>query len=251
MKVYFVGAGPGDPELLTCKAARLLAQSRFCIYAGSLVDAEILQLLPEDAEHYDSAQLNLEEIAALFQNAKDRNLDVVRLHSGDPAIYGAIKEQMQALDTLGIGYEIIPGVSSFSAAAAALKTELTAPEIAQTVILTRAKGRTPVPEGQELKRLAASQATLCIFLSVQQIEEIARVLTPFYGADCPAAVVYHASRRDELVVKGTLANIALRTREEKIKKTAMIVVGRVLEKSDLASKLYDKTFAHEFREAKV
>ena len=187
MKVYFVGAGPGDPELMTVKAARMLASCRCCIYAGSLVSPGVLALLPEGAEKHDSAALTLKEIIVLCRSASERGVDVIRLHSGDPSIYGAIREQMNELDRLGIGYEVVPGVSSFQAAAAALKTELTAPEVAQTIILTRAAGRTPLPPEQELERLAQTHATLCIFLSVDRIHELSQTLARHYGQDCPAA----------------------------------------------------------------
>jgi precorrin-4/cobalt-precorrin-4 C11-methyltransferase len=164
MNVYFIGAGPGDPELLTLKAKRLLNRCPICIFAGSLVNPAVLDHLPADAERYDSALMSLDEITVLFQLARQRDMDVIRLHSGDPSIYGAIREQMNELDRLGIGYEVVPGVSSFQAAAATLCTELTAPEISQTIILTRTAGRTPMPEDQDLLKLAKSNATLCIFL---------------------------------------------------------------------------------------
>jgi precorrin-4/cobalt-precorrin-4 C11-methyltransferase len=247
MKVYFVGAGPGDPELLTVKAQRLLRQSRICIYAGSLVSPQVLALLPEDAETHDSASLDLEQIAALFTDAKTRDIDVVRLHTGDPSIYGAIGEQMNELDKLDIEYEVVPGVSSFQAAAAALKTELTAPEIAQTIILTRTAGRTPMPSEQDLDILAKTHSTLCIFLSVHGLAEVARTLANHYGEDCPAAVVYKASWPDEVIVRGTLADIAEKTNDAEIKKTAMIVVSRALSRNIPVSKLYDRAFSHEFR----
>lgn len=177
MKVYFVGAGPGDPELLTVKARRLLADARLCIYAGSLINPVLLDLLPAKAERYDSAAMNLEEIVAHFQSAYERQIDVVRLHTGEPSIYGAIGEQMDALDRLGIAYEMVPGISAFQAAAAALRVELTAPNVAQTIILTRTPGRTPMPPAEDLSRLAQSRATLCIFLSTDRIAELATVLT--------------------------------------------------------------------------
>src|SRR5512137_2968021 len=173
MIVHFVGAGPGDPELLTRKAERLLRNCRICIYAGSLVSPGVLALIPNKAEKHDSAGMTHGEVIALCKSARDRGIDVVRLHSGDPSIYGAIREQMNALDGLGIAYDVCPGVSSFQAAAAALCTELTAPEVSQTIILTRAAGRTPLPPEQELDRIARTQATLCIFLSVGKIGEVA------------------------------------------------------------------------------
>jgi precorrin-4/cobalt-precorrin-4 C11-methyltransferase len=250
MKVIFVGAGPGDPELLTQKAARLLKECKCCVYAGSLVSPEVIALIPEDAEKHDSASMTLEETTAVCVAARERGEDVIRLHTGDPSIYGAIREQMTELDRLGIEYEVVPGVSSFQAAAAALKTELTAPEVSQTIVLTRTAGRTPMPEGQELERLAQTRSTLCIFLSVQNLEAVARELAPSYGEDCPAAVVYRASWPDQRVCLGTLADIAAKVKEEGIGRTAMIVVGRALERSGAVSKLYSGGFSHGYRKAK-
>jgi precorrin-4/cobalt-precorrin-4 C11-methyltransferase len=247
MRVFFVGAGPGDPELLTLRAERLLRSCRFCIYAGSLVNPEVLALLPADAAKHDSAALSLEETTALCLEARARGLDVVRLHSGDPSIYGAIREQMDELDAAGIDYEVIPGVSSFQAAAAALRTELTAPELAQTIILSLVADRTPVPQEQELGQLARTHATLCLFLSAHKIESIARTLAPHYGADCPAAVVYKASWPDQRIVSGTLADIAAKATAAQISKTALIFVGRALARGLPASKLYDARFSHGHR----
>lgn len=248
MRVYFVGAGPGDPELLTVKAQRLLKDCRFCIYAGSLVSPAVLELLPVQAERYDSAALDLDQIVELFTAARTRGLDVVRLHTGEPALFGAIGEQMDALDALGIDYEVVPGVSSFQAAAAELRVELTAPDIAQTVILTRVAGRTPVPEPQSIQRLAASQATLCLFLSVDKIDEIVATLAPHYGEDCPAAVVFRASWPDQNVVRGTIRDIAARVREQGISRTAMVLVGHALQRPlPHASRLYDPQFTHGYR----
>lgn len=247
MKVYFVGAGPGDPELLTLKAHRLISTCRMCIYAGSLLSREVIELIPAGADKYDSAALDLPEMARLCRDARDRGIDVVRLHSGDPSLYGAIREQINELDRLGIGYEVVPGVSSFQAAAAAVAAELTAPEVSQTVILTRSAGRTPVPPEQALDRLAETNATLCIFLSVQQIDRVAATLSRHYGGDCPVAVVYRASWPEQKVVRGTLADIAEQTQAAGIRKTAMILVGRALSRELPTSKLYDPTFSHEFR----
>ena len=244
MRVHFVGAGPGDPELLTVKAQRLLRQCRMCIYAGSLVNPDVLSLLPPDCERHDSATLDLDEIIALFRDARDRNIDVVRLHSGDPAIYGATREQMNELDALGIDYDVVPGISSFQAAAAALRTELTAPEVAQTIILTRTSGRTPLPPEQELAVLARTHATLCIFLSAHKLGKVASTLAQHYGPDCPAALVYRASWPDETVVRGTLADLAELVAEAGIRKTAMIIVGRALSREIPVSKLYDAAFSH-------
>jgi len=248
MKVYFVGAGPGDPELLTVKAVKLLQNCRVCIYAGSLVSPGVIELLPKWAEKHDSAKLSLAEMADLFADARERDIDVVRLHSGDPSIYGAIREQMNELDALGIAYEVVPGVSSFQAAAAALNAELTAPEVAQTIILTRAAGRTPVPEEQALDRLARTRSTLCIFLSAGKIQAIADLLADHYGKECPAALVHRVTWPDQKIIVGTLGDIAAKTLAEGIKKTALIIVGPALGRKIPASKLYDATFSHEFRE---
>lgn len=248
MKVYFVGAGPGDPELLTIKAEKLLKNCSFCIYAGSLVSPEVLGLLPEKAQKFDSAGLSLKEIIALCLEAKKQALDVIRLHSGDPSIYGAIREQMNELDKWGIGYEVVPGVSSFQAAAAALKTELTAPEISQTIILTRTSGRTPMPKEQELDSLAGLKATLCLFLSIDRLDSIVATLAPYYGLDCPAAVVYRGSWPDQQIIRGTLQDLSQKVRTSGIRKTALILVGQTLARDIPASKLYDQGFSHGFRQ---
>lgn len=247
MKVYFVGAGPGDPDLLTIKAQRLLAHCRICIYAGSLVSPQVLSVLSPATERHDSAELDLEDMRSLFRDAQERDLDVVRLHSGDPSIYGAIREQMNLLDELGIPYEVVPGVSAFQAAAAALCVELTAPEKAQTIVLTRTSGRTPMPEEQNLDDIARTQSTLCIFLSTHKIAEVAATLSRHYGDTCPAAVVYRVSWPDQLIIRGTLADIAARVDAAGIKKTAIIIVGHALSRDIPASKLYDRTFSHEYR----
>ncbi|MBM4328008.1 MAG: precorrin-4 C(11)-methyltransferase [Deltaproteobacteria bacterium] len=250
MRVFFVGAGPGDRELLTIKAHRLLTTCRICIYAGSLLNPDVLELIPESAEKHDSARLDLDGIADLFREARDRDIDVVRLHSGDPSLYGAISEQMGRLDSLGIDYEVVPGVSSFQAAAAALKTELTAPEIAQTVILTRMPGRTPFPEAQSLERLAQSKSTLCIFLSVDKVAQAVREIEAYYGRDCPAAVVCRAAWPDQVVVRGALEDIAEKTRAAGVTRTAVIIVGHALARPTAESKLYDPAFSHGYREGK-
>lgn len=248
MKVYFVGAGPGDPELLTVRAHRLLTESRVCIFAGSLVNPAVMELLPATSARYDSAGMSLPEIVDVCAGANRTGIDVVRLHSGDPSIYGAIREQMNELDRLGIDYEVVPGVSSFQAAAAVLKTELTVPEAAQSIILTRAAGRTPVPPEQDLSLLARTRSTLCIFLSVGQIREVSETLARELDSSCPAAVVYHATWPDQAVVRGTLADIARKTEDAAIGKTAMIVVGRALSREAPVSKLYDPAFSHGFRD---
>ena len=247
MKVFITGAGAGNPEWLTVAADKLLRQARICIYAGSLVNPAILELLPADCEKHDSARLCLEEIVELCLDAKTRGIDVVRLHTGEPSIYGAIGEQMKAFRAHGIDYEMIPGISAFQASAAALQCELTAPEISQTVILTRASGRTPLPAEQELSKLAVHQATLCIYLSTNQLAKLCAELTPHYGADCPAAVVFHASWADQQIFRGTLADLAEKVSAAGIHKTALILVGHALAGPQANSKLYDATFGHEFR----
>lgn len=248
MKVIFVGAGPGHPDLLTVQAYRLLSHCQICIYAGSLVSPEVVALVPKGAELHDSAAMTLDEIEVIFARAQKSDVDLIRLHTGDPSIYGAIREQMNSLDKLGIDYEVVPGVSSFQAAAAALKTELTAPEIAQTIILSRTSGRTPMPEMQELEHLARTQSTLCLFLSVHKIDLVADELAVYYGHDCPAAVVFRASWPDEKLVQGSLANIAAKVEEAQIKKTAMIIVGPALSRDIPVSKLYHRHFSHGYRQ---
>jgi precorrin-4/cobalt-precorrin-4 C11-methyltransferase len=248
MKVYFVGAGPGDPELLTIKADRLLKTCDICIYAGSLVSPAVTGLIPETARKYDSARMSLSEIVSVFEKARQEDRNVVRLHSGDPSLYGAIGEQMNALDDRGIGYEVIPGVSSFQAAAAVLCTELTAPEVSQTVILTRTEGRTPLPEPHALTRLAETKATLCIFLSIHMIGEIAAQLIPHYGAVCPVAVVHRVSWPGQIIIRGTLADIATHVEAENLKSTAIIIVGQSLSRGLPHSRLYSDSFSHGFRE---
>ncbi|OPY86909.1 MAG: Cobalt-precorrin-4 C(11)-methyltransferase [Syntrophaceae bacterium PtaU1.Bin231] len=247
MKVVFVGAGPGDPGLLTVKARNILKKCRIIIYAGSLVSPDVMSLVPARAERHDSAVMSLAEIIDVCEKARDRDIDVVRLHSGDPSIYGAIREQMNKLDDLGIPYRVVPGVSAFQAAAAALAAELTAPEVSQTVILTRTSGRTPLPEGQELGKLAAAKATLCIFLSGHKIEDTVQTLVPHYGTDCPAAVVYHASWPDEKIIRGSLEDIAGKVKKAGLGRTSIILVGRALSRDIPPSRLYDAGFCHGFR----
>lgn len=245
--VVFLGAGPGDPELITLKGRRLLDQADLVVYAGSLVNAALLDGI--SAACHDSASMDLEEIMRLLAHGYQSNQRVVRLHTGDPSIYGAIREQMQWLDQQAIPYEVVPGVSSAFAAAAALKKELTVPEITQTVIFTRQAGRTPVPEPESLRNLARAQATMCIFLSVSMIDRVVDDLTAGgYPAATPVAVVERASWPDQQILRGTLADIADTVRKSQVKKTAMIVVGPALaEESRIASKLYDAGFSHEYR----
>lgn len=229
MTVHFIGAGPGAPDLITLRGLRLIERCPVCLYAGSLVPAEIVAAAPPDALIIDTAPLTLDEILAHFVDADRRGLDVARLHSGDPSLYGAIAEQMRRLRALGIPYDITPGVPSFAAAAAALERELTLPEIAQTVILTRTATRSsPMPERESLEHLAASGATLAIHLSITNLAQIVRTLTPHYGADCPVVVAYRVSRPDQLLIRGTLANIRDKAKPAGITRTALVLVGHVL-----------------------
>ncbi len=245
MKVFFVGAGPGGADLLTRKAESLLRQCSVCIFAGSLVNPAIMDLLPVEAEKHDSAALTHLQVIDLIVDAEKRGLDVVRLHSGDPSIYGAIGEQIAELERRGIPCEVVPGVSAFQAAAAALRWELTVPEVAQSIVLTRTPGRTPMPEKESLDRFASTGATLCLFLSTHTIGSCARSLSVHYGEDCPAAVVYHASWPDELVIRGTLADIAEKVKASGVTKTAIFIVRP--EASGARSRLYDPHFKHGYR----
>lgn len=247
--VRFVGAGPGDPELITLKGARALSEADVVVWAGSLIPAALLDHCRLDATIHDSASLDLPDIIRIMEQAYGWGASVVRLHTGDPSLYGAIAEQMDELDRRGIPYQIIPGVSSFSAAAATLDAELTVPGVSQTIILSRRAGRTPVPQGEELESLAAHGATLCLFLSVGRMAELTRELGRHYSPSTPVAVVANASWPEEVVVRGTLADITDRVRDKGIEKTAMIVVGEVLSRGGEPSKLYDPSFAHGYRPA--
>ncbi len=247
--VHFVGAGPGDPDLITVKGRRLLVEAQIIVYAGSLVPKALVEGM--DAELHDSAGMNLAEIVAVMTKGVRDSKRVVRLHTGDPAFYGAIREQMVILAEQDIAYEVVPGVSSANAAAAALSAELTLPEVSQTVIITRRAGRTPVPEKEDLRSLAAHQATMMIFLSVGMIDDVVKdLLAGGYGSKTPVAVVEKVSWPEERVLTGTLATIAGQVREAKIKKTAIIAVGEVFKQGPLAavSKLYDQAFSHEYRQ---
>jgi len=227
--VHFIGAGPGAADLITVRGQALIAASPVCLYAGSLVPTELLAHCPPDARLVDTANLTLEEIVAELVAAHRAGLDVARLHSGDPSVFSAMAEQLRRLDAAGVPYDITPGVPAFAAAAAALGRELTVPAVGQTVILTRTSARaTPMPAGEELATLGQSRATLVLHLAVQRIEELVAELTPHYGADCPVAVVARASRADEVVLRGTLADIAGQVRAAGIVRTAVIVVGSVL-----------------------
>lgn len=250
-RVVFIGAGPGDPELLTIKAFRVIEDADVIIYAGSLVNPEVLGYAKSDALIYNSAHMNLDEILDVMEKSVQEGKMVARVHTGDPAIYGAIAEQIQYLREKKISYEIIPGVSSLFATAAALESELTLPEVSQTVIITRPSGRTPKPDREAIHRLAEHQATMCIFLGVHMIEKVVSELLTSYDQDTPVAVVQKASWEDEKIVRGTLIDIVSKVQEAGIKKTAIIVVGDVLGTSRVTpSKLYDSHFSHEYRAGK-
>ncbi|MBI2848352.1 MAG: precorrin-4 C(11)-methyltransferase [Chloroflexi bacterium] len=243
-QVYFVGAGPGDTELLTIKARKVIERADVIIYADSLINPDICAFAKAGAEIHRSAALSLEEIIEIITSAVAQGKVVARLQSGDPAIYGAIQEQMAALDAKCIGYEIVPGVSSLFAAAASLKTELTVPELSQTVIITRMEGRTPVPSRESLRSLAEHQCTLAIFLSISRIEMVVtELLEGGYRGDTPAAVVYRASWEDEMVIRAPLSAIADRVKAAGVAKQALILVGNCLkERGETRSWLYDKDF---------
>ncbi len=253
--VYIVGAGPGDPELITVKGQKILRTADVVIYAGSLVNPELLQLCRPDVEVHNSAQMTLDEVIRVIEKAEKSGKMTVRLHTGDPAIYGAIREQMDEFEKRGIDFEIIPGVSSFLAAAAALKAEYTLPGISQTVILTRQGGRTPVPDRESLKNLARHKSTMCIFLSVNLIDKVVSdLIQGGFSKDTPVAVVYRASQPNEKILRGTLETISESVSENKIDRTALIIVGYCLDcESEVyeKSKLYSPTFSHGFRKAKL
>ncbi|MEV0966313.1 MULTISPECIES: precorrin-4 C(11)-methyltransferase [unclassified Streptomyces] len=241
MTVYFIGAGPGAADLITLRGARTLASCRVCLYAGSLVPADLLAECPPDARLVDTADLDLDAITAEFVRAHGEGHDVARLHSGDPSVFSAVAEQMRRLDAAGIPYEVVPGVPAFAAAAAALKRELTVPTVGQTVILTRVSQQaTPMPEGEDLATLGRSGALLVLHLAARHVDRVVAELLPHYGPDCPAAVVAMASRPDELVLRGTLDEIAGLTKEAGVVRTAVILVGRTLGASQFRdSHLYD------------
>ncbi len=229
MTVHFIGAGPGAADLITVRGRDLIAASPVCLYAGALVPVELLDYCPEGARKIDTASLTLDEIVAELAAAAEQGLDVARLHSGDPAVFSAMAEQMRRLDALGIAYDVTPGVPAFAAAAASLQRELTVPGVGQTVILTRTSQRaTPMPAGEDLDTLGRSHATMVLHLAVQRIENVVAELVPNYGADCPVAVVAYASREDEVVLRGTLDDIAAQVQAAGIKRTAVIIVGGVL-----------------------
>ena len=250
-QVHIVGAGPGDPELITRKGYRLVQEADVVIYAGSLVNPAILDACKEGCEIHNSASMSLDDVLAVTKARVAEGKTVVRLHTGDPAIYGAIQEQMDALKEMGITYDVTPGVSSFLATAAALRQEYTLPNVTQTVIITRMEGRTPMPEKEKLSMLASHGATMCIFLSVQMIDKVAaELIEGGYGKTTPVAIVVKASWPDQRIIRGTLETIADVVAEEGVIRQAMIVVSRVLDTDYELSKLYDKGFAHMYRDAK-
>ena len=249
MTVYFIGAGPGAPDLITVRGLRLIERCPVCLYAGSLVPEEIVAAAPEDALVMDTAPMDLGAIIAEMEQAHKAGQDVARVHSGDPSIYGATAEQMRRLDALGIDYEIVPGVPAFAAAAAAMKTELTLPEIAQTVIVTRTAGKaSAMPKGEELERLGATGATLAIHLSIRNLVHIREALAPHYGEDCPVVIAYRATWPDEKYIRTTLAEMRDAVRAEKITRTALVLVGPVF--GDVTfrdSDLYNADYSHVLR----
>ncbi|SBS27014.1 Precorrin-4 C(11)-methyltransferase [Marinomonas aquimarina] len=249
MTVYFIGAGPGDPDLITVKALKTMQRCPVILYAGSLIPVEVIDQVRDQAEViYDSATLNLDETTEIIRQAAAAGKNVARLQCGDPALYGATGEQMRRLDALAIDYEVIPGVSAVAASAAMLKKELTLSGVSQTVIMTRYEGKTPFPERERLPTLAKSGATLAIHLGVTRIHKIVEELIPYYGEDCPVAVCYRTSWPDQDYVTGTLKDIVEQVRAKKFTRTSLILVGHVLDSEDFAdSYLYDKSQAHIYR----
>ena len=247
--VHFIGAGPGAPDLITVRGLRLIERCPVCLYAGSLVPAEVVAAAPPGARVLDTAPMTLEEIVAQMEVAVAEGKEVARVHSGDPSLYGAIAEQIRRLKAAGIAYDVTPGVPAFAAAAAALGRELTIPEVSQTVILTRtAMKSSAMPEGEDLATLAQSRALLVIHLSVRNLLEIERRLAPTYGADCPVVVAYRVGWPDEAFIHGTLADIRDKVRAAKITRTALVFVGHALANSDFRdSALYDAAHAHVLR----
>ena len=252
MTVHFIGAGPGDPELLTLKAARVISECPVCLYAGSLVPEAVVAGVPEGAKVLDTAPMTLDEIITEIDIAHAAGQDIARVHSGDPSIYGAIAEQIRRLKDLGIPYTIVPGVPAFAAAAAAMGQELTAPEVAQTIILTRtAMKSSSMPKGEELASLGASGATWARHVSIRNLLHVERELAPHYGSDCPVVVAYRVGWPDETFIRGTLADIRDKVREAKLTRTALTFVGPILgEASFPDSALYDGARPHVLRPKK-
>lgn len=252
MTVHFIGAGPGAPDLITVRGLNLIRKCPVCLYAGSLVPAEVVAEAPAGARVLDTAAMNLDEIVAEIEAADDQGLDVARVHSGDPSIYGAIAEQMRRLDQLGIAYDVTPGVPAFAAAAAALGAELTLPDVSQSIILTRTAVRSSsMPAGEDLATLGKSGATLAIHLSIANLAHVVKELTPLYGADCPVAIAYRVSWPDQAFIKGTLGDIRGKVKEAGLTRTALILVGRVLGDAEFTdSRLYAPDHTHVLRPGK-
>ena len=251
MTVHFIGAGPGAPDLITVRGLNLIRRCPVVLYAGSLVPAAVVAEAPAGARVVDTAPMHLDEIVAEMRAAHAAGLDVARVHSGDPSLYGAIAEQMRRLDALGIAYDVTPGVPAFAAAAAALACELTLPGVSQSVVLTRTAVRaSPMPAGEDLATLGAAGATLALHLSVNNLAHVVKELTPHYGADCPVAVIYRASWPDQVIIRGRLGDIRARVKEAGITRTALILVGRVLAGADVAdSRLHAADHSHLLRPA--
>lgn len=247
--VYIVGAGPGDIELITVKGAKLLKKADMVIYAGSLVNYKILNYTKPNCKIYNSACMTLDETINIIK--QNSNLNIVRLHTGDPSIFGAIREQIDKFDELKIKYEIVPGVSSFCAAASVLKKEYTLPNVSQTVILTRMEGRTKVPEQECISELSKHNSTMIIFLSIHMLDKLVNQLLEGYKKTTPISVVYKATWKDQKIINGNLENIVQKVTDEKINKTALIVVGNFLGDKYELSKLYDKEFEHGYRKSEV
>ncbi|MCM1507171.1 MAG: precorrin-4 C(11)-methyltransferase [Ruminococcus flavefaciens] len=246
--VNFVGAGCGAVDLITLRGKRLIEQADVIIYAGSLVNPELLDFARPECQIHNSAYMTLEQVIEVMERAEKENKNTVRLHTGDPSLYGAIREQMDRLSALGIPYEVCAGVSSFCGAAAALKAEYTLPDVSQTVIITRMAGRTPVPESESIEKLASHHATMVIFLSTGMLDELsARLIAGGYSSDTPSAIVYKASWQDEKVMRCTVGSLAETARKNNITKTALITVGDFLGDDYSLSKLYDASFTTEFR----
>lgn len=250
--VYFVGAGSGAPDLITVRGQRLLQEADVIIYAGSLVNPQLLEYKKESCEVHNSALMTLEEVLAVMKCAEEAGKMTVRLHTGDPCIYGAIREQMDELDKLDIAYQTCPGVSAFCGAASALNLEYTLPEVSQSVIITRMAGRTPVPKKEEIASFAAHQATMVIFLSTGLLEQLSQqLIAGGYTADTPAAIVYKATWEDEQKYICTVGTLAQTAKEHNITKTALMIIGDVVTHSHYQrSELYNPAFTTEFREAK-
>ena len=249
-KVYFIGAGPGDVDLITVKGRYILEKADVVIYAGSLVNSEHLEFCKEGALIHNSASMTLNEVLDVIRKSYEENKIIVRLHTGDPSIYGAIQEQMDEISKYNIPFEVVPGVSSFTAAAASIKREFTLPKVSQTVILTRVEGRTPVPKKEDLEILCKAQASMALFLSVGMIGKVAEKLRKGYGRNVPIAVIQKATWKDEKIVIGTLEDIEEKVKNAGITKTAQILVGDFIDTDYDKSLLYDENFTHEFRKAK-